>query len=228
MTIMVRDLPREELPREKLIEHGAAALSNAELLAVLLRTGTQSCSVLTLSQEVLARLHEQGIAALSSMAPGELTDIKGLGAAKAATVLAAVELGKRLSACAAVRVTVRAPEDAAHYAMPRLFGEQREHFAVLLLDAKHRILGMRNISIGSLTASVVHPREVFQAALRGSAAALILVHNHPSGDPTPSHEDAATTERLVKAGKVMGIPVLDHIVLGRQDFFSMKEHGMMR
>ena len=227
MAIRLRDLPRGELPREKLIEHGAAALSNAELLAILLRTGTRSCSVLELAGEVLVRIREQGIAALANMSPVELTDIKGLGEAKAATVLAAVELGRRLGAAAAVRTEVREPGDAAHYAMPRLLGERREHFAVILLDTKNRILGMRDVSIGSLTASVVHPREVFQEALRFSAASMILVHNHPSGDPAPSREDIAVTDRLVKAGQIMGIPVLDHIVLGGHDFLSMKERGMM-
>ena len=228
MAVMLRDMPTGELPREKLIAHGAAALSNAELLAILLRTGTRACSVLELANEVLAHIREQGLAALSYMSPVELTDIRGLGEAKAATVLAAVELGKRLGAKSVSQSVVRGPEDAARYAMPRLLHEQKEHFAVLLLDAKNHILGMKVISIGSLTASVVHPREVFQEALRFSAASLILVHNHPSGDPTPSREDIATTERLVKAGKVMGIPVLDHIVLGGHAFLSMKERGMMK
>ena len=159
----------------------------------------------------------------------ELSAIKGVGPAKAATILAAVELGRRLAMKEAARRTiVHGPADAAHYAMPRLRFESKEHFAVLLLNTKNHVLAMPVISVGTLSASIVHPREVFQAAISHAAASMILVHNHPSGDPTPSSEDIAVTRRMVEAGKVMDIPVLDHIILGDDKFISLKEKGMIQ
>lgn len=226
--IMVRDLPADERPREKLMTAGAACLSNVELLAILLRTGTRENSVIRVAEQVLSRYRDVGITAMMSMSVAELSSVRGVGAAKAATILAAVELGRRLSQKAAEKVEiVHGPEDAAHYAMPRFRFEQKEHFAVMLLNTKNHILGLTDISIGSLSASIVHPREVFQAALRYAAAALILLHNHPSGDPSPSREDIQVTQRLVKAGKVMDIPVLDHIILGDNRFVSLKEKGLL-
>ncbi|SFT71547.1 DNA repair protein RadC [Selenomonas sp. GACV-9] len=228
MAIMVRDLPVEERPRERLLHAGAASLSNADLLAVLLRSGTREQSVLRIAEEVLARYKERGLEAIVHMPAAELTAINGVGSAKAATVLAAVELGRRLAMAPAARiVAVHGPDDAAHFAMPRFQFEQREHFAVMLLDTKNHILGMPDISVGSLQAAVVHPREVFRAAIDYAAAAMILFHNHPSGDPNPSREDIAVTQRLVKAGKIMDIPVLDHIILGRQQFLSFKDKGLL-
>ena len=212
MTIMVRDLPRDERPREKLIAYGADALSNAELLAVLLHTGTREQSVLHLAESVLGKFKERGIASIVHTSVADLAGIHGIGPSKAASILAAVELG---------------PEDAAHYVMPHLRYEQKEHFAVLLLNTKNHILGLRDVSIGSLSASVVHPREVFAMAIRYAAASMILVHNHPSGDPNPSREDLAITDRLVKAGRILDIPVLDHIILGDNRFLSLKEKGMI-
>ena len=229
MAIMVRDLPEDERPREKLMVQGATALSNVELLAILLRTGTRSDSVLHLAEAVLALYQGRGLAALTHMGIGEFAGIKGIGNAKAATVLAAVELGRRLSAKAAEKLdTIHGPEDAAHYAMPHFRYERREHFAVLLLDTKNHILAMPTVSIGSLSASIVHPREVFHAAVRYAAAGMILLHNHPSGDPSPSREDIAVTDRLVQAGKMMDIPVLDHIILGDHKYISLKEKGMVK
>ena len=228
MAIMVRDLPAEERPREKVLRAGAAALGNVELLAMLVRGGTRQHSVLRVSEEVLAHYKDRGISGIVHMAPTELSQINGVGLAKAASILAAVELGRRLSQAAAARIeVVHGPEDAAHYAMPRFRFEQREHFAVLLLNTKNHILGMPEISVGSLSASVVHPREVFREAINYAAAAMILLHNHPSGDPSPSREDIAVTSRLVKAGKIMDIEVLDHIILGDQRFLSLKEKGFL-
>lgn len=229
MTVMVRDLPADERPREKLLTYGASSLGNAELLAILLRTGTQQASVLHIAEEVLARYRDRGIVELVNMAPQELAEIKGVGLAKAATVVAAIELGRRLSMKAAEHVeAVHGPEDAARYAIPRLRHEQREHFVAMLLDRRNHILAMRDVSIGNQSASVVHPREVFRLAIQHSAASLIVLHNHPSGDPTPSQEDVAVTQRLVDAGKIMDIPVLDHIVLGGDKFISLKEEGMVQ
>ena len=202
MTLLVRDLPADERPRERLLAEGAASLSNTELLAVLLRTGVKDDSVLRVAEKVLALYKERGLAAITQMSVKELSSIKGVGMAKAATILAAVELGRRLALKAAEeRTIVHGPADAASYVMPRFRFERREHFAVLLLNAKNHILALKTISVGTLTSSVVHPREVFQAAIEQSAAAVILVHNHPSGDPAPSGEDLAVTRRMVEAGR---------------------------
>ena len=229
MATMVRDLPAAERPRERLLAGGAGSLSNVELLAILLRTGTTKDSVLHLAEKVLSQLQDRGLPAFTDMAPEELAGIHGIGGAKAATVLAAVELGRRLGEKAAEqRYVIHGPEDAAAYAMPHFRYERREHFAVLLLNTKNHVLAMPVISIGSLTASIVHPREVFCEAIRHAAASMILLHNHPSGDPSPSRDDIAVTERLVKAGKIMDIQVLDHIILGDKKYISLKEKGMVK
>lgn len=226
MTTMVRDLPREARPREKLLQHGASSLSDTELLAILLRTGTTAQSVLHLAEAVLAKYRDKGLTAIVHMAPQEMADISGIGPAKAATILAAVELGRRLSSrAAAQQTTIHGPEDVAAYAMPLFRYELKEHFAVMLLDIRNHVVAMPVISIGSLTSSVVHPREVFREAIQRSAAALILLHNHPSGDPNASEEDLAITRQLVRAGKLMDIPVLDHVILGDGRFLSLKETG---
>ena len=228
MTVMVRDLPADERPREKLLTYGASSLGNAELLAILLRTGTQQASVLHIAEEVLARYRDRGIVELVNMAPQELAEIKGVGLAKAATVVAAIELGRRLSMKAAEHVeAVHGPEDAAHFLMPKLRFETVEHFGVLILNTKNHIIASPTISTGSLTASVVHPREVFREILKYPAASVLLFHNHPSGDPSPSHEDIAVTHRLVKAGKVLDIPILDHVIVGNNRFTSLKEKGLL-
>ena len=224
MTVMVRDLPMEDRPREKLIDRGAAALSDTELLAILLRTGTSSVSVLHLAEEVLAKYRDKGLVAIMNMSPQEIATVHGVGLAKAATIVAAVELGRRLSTRAAQKTEkIEGPEDAARYMMPMLRYEQKEHFLVMLLDVRNRVIATSTISVGGLTSSIAHPREVFREAIRHSAAALILVHNHPSGDPSPSREDIQLTRQMMKAGDVMGIPVLDHIILANDDFLSIKE-----
>lgn len=228
MAIMVRDLPPEERPREKLLSYGPGALSNAELLAVLLRNGTREKSVLRVAEEILAHIKERGLSAMAHISVVELAKIDGVGKVKAATLQAAVELGRRLATQQAAKIEIiHGPEDVAKYAMPRYRFEQKEHFAVLLLNTKNHVIGMPEISVGSLSASVVHPREVFRAAIDYAAASMILLHNHPSGDPTPSREDISVTSRLVKAGKVMDIPVLDHVVLGKERFASFKEKGLL-
>jgi len=226
---MVRDLPLEERPREKLLAYGPSVLSNAELLAVLLRSGTRKKSVLRVAEEILSLIKEQGLSGMVHISVPELAKIDGVGRVKAATLQAAIELGRRLSMQTAAKVQIiHGPEDVAQYAMPRYRFEQKEHFAVMLLNTKNNVLGMPEVSVGSLSASIVHPREVFRAAIDHAAAAMILLHNHPSGDPTPSREDIAVTDRLVKAGKIMDIPVLDHVVLGNEKFISFKEEGLIR
>lgn len=226
---MVRELPVDERPRERLLALGPGFLSNAELLAIVLRNGSKERSALQLAQDILSLYKDDGVSALGRMTAGELMCLQGIGSAKAAEVMAAVELGKRLNVhIARQRAMVTCPEDAADYAMPRFRYEDREHFAVILLNVKNHILSMPVISVGSLTASVVHPREVFKAAIQQAAASIILVHNHPSGDPTPSKEDIEVTARMVQVGRVMDIPVLDHIILGNDNYISLKEKGVIK
>ena len=224
MNVMVRDLPKEVRPREKLLQYGASALSDIELLAILLRTGTTSKSVLHLAEDVLAQYKDKGLAAIMHISPQEIASIHGIGLAKAATVVAAVELGRWLSERAARTLEkVEGPEDVARYVIPSLRFEQKEHFLAMFLDIRNRILALSTISVGSLTSSIAHPREVFREAIRYSAASVILVHNHPSGDPAPSREDIQLTKQMMKAGEIMGIPVLDHVVVAGDNFVSLKE-----
>jgi len=226
--LMIKELPQEERPREKMLRKGAQALSNAELLAVLLRTGTKNDSVLRVAERLLKKYEELGVAALGSIVPQELSKIKGIGPVKAVTVVAAIELGKRLHGLAsAERPVIRSPQDAADLLMARLRYEPRENFLLVLLSTKNHVLGTPTISIGSLNASIVHPRELFREAIHYSAAAIILVHNHPSGDPAPSQEDIMLTKKIVEAGKILEIHVLDHVIIGDNKYVSLKEKGII-
>ena len=204
--LRVKDLPREERPREKLERRGAAELTNRELLAVLLRTGTSRRSALSLADQVLAQAG--GLRGLAQTRLEDLCRVQGVGPAKAAQILAGLELGRRLLALGPEeRPPVRSPSDAAGLVMPEMRFLAKEHFRALLLDTKNRVMASELVSIGTLNTSLVHPRELFRRAIQACAAAVILVHNHPSGDPTPSAEDLALTRRLVEVGKIMGIEI---------------------
>jgi len=223
---MLRDFPQEELPRERMLQYGAQALSNTELMAILLRTGTYAESAIQLAHRVLK---ESGaLRNIVDMSINQLTAIKGIGPAKALQIQASIELGRRLARSSAnEKTTIRAPQDVATYLMEDLRYLQKEHFVCLFLNTKNHVLAQETLSMGSLNASIVHPREVFRAAIKRSSAAIICVHNHPSGDPTPSPEDIEMTSRLAEAGQIIGIEVLDHIILGDQNFVSLKEKGFM-
>lgn len=211
-----------------MLTRGAQALSNADLLAILLRTGTKNDSALRVAERLLKKYEEMGIAALSGLGPQEISKIKGIGQVKAVTIAAAIELGKRLNGVAsAERVIIRSPQDAVNLLMARLRYETREHFIILLLSTKNHVLATPTISIGSLNASIVHPRELFREVINHSAASVILAHNHPSGDPTPSPEDIGLTRKLIDAGKILEIPVLDHIIIGDNKYVSLKEKGII-
>ena len=217
--------PVDDRPRERMAIYGAGALSDAELVAVLLRTGTQEKSAMSLATELTADgglyKHLAGIRQLK-----ELTKIKGLGMAKASTILAAIEIGRRLATAKPLeRCTIACPGDGVAFLMPRLRYLQKEQFLVILLNSKNRVIGMEIVSEGSLTNSVVHPREVFQPAILQHAAAIVVAHNHPSGDPRPSPEDREITRMLKEAGVIMNIPVLDHIIIGDGTYFSFLEEG---
>jgi DNA repair protein RadC len=210
--------------RERLLRHGPEVLEDAELLALLLRTGRRGHSALDLAGSLLAALGFEG---LGNASADELQGVGGIGAAKAASLLAAIELGRRSHEHRLERGDpLRGPGDVARHFRARLRGAPTERFHVLMLDGRHRVLRAVLASHGTLTASLVHPREVFRAAIRESAAALILVHNHPSGDPEPSPEDVEVTRRLGRAGELVGIPVLDHVIVADRGFVSLREEGI--
>lgn len=221
--LMVRDYPLEERPRERLIKEGADKLSNQELLAILLRTGTKNESVLQLASRVLKEV--QSIRRLTEASIEELTSIKGIGLAKAVQIKAGVELGRRVAQKRAEMFTISSPQDVADYLMEILSLEQQEKFYCLYLNTKNQIIYEKTVFIGSLNASIVHPREVYKEAIKQSAASIIVAHNHPSGDPTPSREDIQVTQRLVSAGEILGIECLDHLIIGDGQFVSLKEKG---
>lgn len=227
MSQCIKELSLDDRPREKLMQQGAAGLSNSELIAILIRTGTQKRSALRIAEELTASSGlYQNIACVHSVA--ELAKVKGLGPAKAATILAALELGKRIAAAGSqVKLKIESPQKGAEILLPRLRYEQHEKFLVLLLDSKNQVIRMEQVSEGSVNSSVVHPREVFAPALLYHAAAILVAHNHPSGDPKPSQEDKELTRSLNETGIIMGIPLIDHLVIGDGIFFSFREQGYL-
>lgn len=226
LSVRVCEIPEEDRPRERLLRQGPEALSNAELLAILLRTGTQGHSAVDLADQILKRMG--GIHALIDADLEELIGVPGIGPAKATQLKAAIEIGRRVARIKREsRPQLLTPGDAADYMMDRLRFQLKEHFVVLHLDSKNGLIGEEIVSVGSLNALIVHPREIFKTALKRSAAAIICLHNHPSGDPTPSFEDVEVTRRLVDCGRLLGVEVLDHIVVGENCFLSMKEKGWL-
>jgi len=225
----IKNWPEDERPRERLLQHGESTLSDAQLLALLLRTGdyASGATAVDLARQLLTR-YGDNLEAVSAASVKELCESPGIGMAKACEIKAAFELGRRwLARRSGPLLQVRSSRDVANYYMPMLAGLKREQFQALLLDRKHRVMRDVMISQGSLTASVVHPREVFNPAIRDSAAAVICVHNHPSGDPQPSEEDRQLTTRLVAAGRLLGIPVLDHIIVGCDRYMSFADEGLL-
>ncbi|MBM7578830.1 RadC family protein [Jeotgalibacillus terrae] len=225
-TLMIRDYHDEDRPRERFIKQGPQSLSNQELIAILLRTGSKDESVINLANKLLQEFN--GLRSLKEASYDELTSIKGIGDAKAVQVLAAVEVGRRIANITFEdRFTIRSPEDGASFLMDELRFLTQEHFVALYLNTKNQIIHQQTIFIGSLNSSIVHPREVFKEAFKRSAASIICAHNHPSGDPAPSKEDIDVTRRLVECGKMIGIEVLDHLIIGEKKYVSLKEKGYM-
>ena len=223
---MIRDFPSSERPRERFLREGPKSLSNQELIALLLRTGTKSESVIQLAERLIS--HFDGLRLLQDASIEEMTSIKGIGEAKAIQLSAAVEVGRRINnLCYADRYVIRSPEDCANYCMDDMRFLSQEHFVCLYLNTKNQVLHKQTVFIGSLNASIVHPREVFKEAFRRSAASIICIHNHPSGDPTPSREDIEVTKRLVECGKIIGIDILDHLIIGEKKYISLKEKGYL-
>lgn len=221
----IPEIPLGERPRERLQYYGATALSNAELLAILLRIGTPGENALALSTRLLTEFG--GLAGLAKASFGELAHIKGIGTAKTAQLKAALELGRRLILTSPdSRPQITSPSDAANLLMLEMGGLEQEHLRTLLLDTKNRVLASPTVYIGNVNSSIVRISEVFREAIRENATALIVAHNHPSGDPTPSPEDVHVTRAIVEAGLLLGIEVLDHLVIGHQRFVSLKERGL--
>jgi DNA repair protein RadC len=221
---MIRDYPQDQRPRERLLVDGPASLSNHELLAILLRTGSKEESVLQLANRLLN--HFEGLRMLKDATIEELTSMKGIGKTKAIQIMAAIELGRRMGRLRYDdRYIIRSPEDGAKYVMEDMRFLSQEHFVCLYLNTKNQVLHRQTIFIGSLNASIVHPREVYKEAFRRSAASIICIHNHPSGDPSPSKEDIEVTKRLSECGKIIGIELLDHLIIGDGKYVSLKEKG---
>lgn len=224
--LAIRDFPENERPRERMVNNGPESLSTHELLAILLRTGTKNESVLELSGKLLKKIG--GLRMLKEASVQEIMGIPGIGKAKAVQILAALELGRRIHQLSYDdRYVIRSPEDASNYVMEEMRFLSQEHFVCLFLNTKNQVLHKQTVFIGSLNASIVHPREVFKEALKRSAASIICIHNHPSGDPTPSREDIEVTRRLSECGKMIGIELLDHIIIGEHKFVSLKEKGYL-
>lgn len=218
---------KQDYPRERIHKQGVAQLSNAELIAAIIGTGSSQKSVLSLSSDVIEYL-PAGLKSLAELSIDELVKIDGIGNGKACQIIASVELGKRVYHGSQEKMTkITNPADVSALMMADLRYKKQEHFVVLILDTKNQVTAIETITIGTLNASLVHPREVFCRAIRKSANGIILVHNHPSGDPEPSREDLQLTERLTESGKIIGISILDHVVLGDGKYYSFKEHGLL-
>ena len=222
----IKSLPAEERPMEKGLYQGMNSLSNAELLALVINSGTKEKSAILLAQQVISQAGD--IQHLGDITPQELMGIPGIGPGKAARISAALELGKRMaSRSPSAPVCVDNPDDIAALFMEEMRGLKQENFRILLLSVKGSILSAETISRGDLSSTPVHPREVFRPAVKKSAAAIILIHNHPSGDPTPSRQDIEITKQIGKASEILNIPLVDHIIIGDNKYTSLKEAGYL-
>lgn len=218
--------PSSERPRERLVERGASELSDAQLVAILLRSGRQRQSALDLARVLLSQFG--GLHGVAHASVAQLCRVGGIGPAKAAQLKAAQEIGRRVAATPlGVGTRIESSETVFQHFAPLFKGLKREVFVGLYLDGKHRVVLEQTISEGSLTASLVHPREAFVPAIQASAAAVIFLHNHPSGDETPSREDRELTSRLAACGRLLGIPMLDHLVLGAERYFSFADRRLL-
>lgn len=227
-TFTVQDLPRQERPRERLKEFGSEALSAQELLALVMGRGVSGKSVMSIAQELMITFGS--VKGISEATVEELAGIKGIGAAKAAQLRASFELGKRQELEKESwydSYDIKDPQSVVRVIRSSIRDKAKEHFKLIILNTRNRITTIVNVSTGTLSASLVHPREVFKEAIRYSASSVVLVHNHPSGDPELSEEDLRITRRLVDAGRVIGIEILDHIIIGKKSFSSFKERGLM-
>ncbi len=218
----MKDLLPDDRPREKLRHHGAVALGDNELVALVIGSGSRRGNALSVANALLAA--HGGLHGLTRCTADDFVRIVGIGRARAAQIVAALELGRRtLAHSPSARLMIRGPKDAAAYLMPRFGSRGVEQFGIMLLDSKHRVMRTAVLAVGTLNSSIVQPRDVFREAAIGGAAAIVIFHNHPSGDPSPSPDDVALTRRLVAAGTLIGIDVVDHLILGDVRYWSMKE-----
>lgn len=223
---MIKEIPKTERPRERFMKHGPNALSNHELLAIILRTGSKEQSVIDLSKQVL--YNYDSLKDLSTTTVEELTQIKGIGTSKAIEILTVFELSSRIKEeTYHSKVNCQSPEQIYIYMKDALEMKTQEHLVVLYLNTKGNLIKKKTLFKGSLNSSVIHPREIFKYAVLFSAASLVLVHNHPSGDPTPSHHDMEITKRILDNSIMMDIYLLDHIIIGRDKYYSFKEHSIL-
>ena len=226
--MIIKEMPVSERPREKLLAFGPQSLANRELLAILIGSGTKDRTALGIADELL-QMDSRGLGILNECTAADLSSIGGIGKAKAALILAALELGKRMATQAgSYEKRISCTGDVIDTCMERMRYYQKEHFNALLLNSKGMLIHEENVSVGDLSGSIVHPREAFKTAVNKSAAAVIFVHNHPSGDPTPSKEDLDITRRLCEAGSILGIRVFDHVIIGNGMYISLKEQGYIQ
>ncbi|AFA48974.1 RadC family protein [Acetobacterium woodii] len=227
--VSIKELPEDERPQEKMIRFGAKSLSNAELLAIIIRTGTKDATSVEVSRKIIEFIDND----LSYFHQVDVLELKrnpnlaGVGIVKACQIKAAIELGIRVKQKNSINVKVSSPSDVVDLLMDEMQYLKQESFKIIILDTKNQIIKVEGISVGILNAALVHPREVFIKAIRQHAAAIILAHNHPSGDPEPSTEDKHITKRLVDAGELLGISVIDHIIIGRGSFLSFKQERLL-
>lgn len=227
--ILIKDMPKDTRPYEKCLKYGCDSLSDCELLAVIIRSGTRRSGVLALSERVIS-LHgsNSGLVGLTDLSYEELTGINGIGTVKAVQILCIAELARRISKSKAkASLDFSKPATIAGYYMEDLRHLRREKLVAVFLDAKCKLLGDSTISTGTVNQSFMAPREIFIEALRRNAVGIVMLHNHPSGDPTPSREDLLSTNRIINAGKLIGISVFDHIIIGDNVFVSFKEKGIL-
>jgi DNA repair protein RadC len=216
----IKDISLQDRPRERLEKHGPAALSDAELLALILKTGTKEENVIDVSHRLISTY---GVDKLHKCTLNELQEIKGIGRAKASQIIALFEFNKRHSFSQPNGVLIKSPKQVYEYCYSKLNGLDKEHFMVLLLDTRGKIVKDEVVSVGTLNSALIHPREIFKSAIKESANSIILVHNHPSGDPNPSEEDRKITEMIVSAGELLSIKVLDHVIVGNGKWWSWKD-----
>ncbi|HUV95224.1 MAG TPA: DNA repair protein RadC [Anaerolineae bacterium] len=222
---LIKEMPEGERPRERLELYGEAALSNAELIAIALRTGSRTENAVGLAQRLLTAF--QGLAGLAQASVRELCEVSGIGPAKAAQLKAALELGRRLILSSGdSRPQITCPADAANLFLAAMSIEAQEQLRVMLLDSRHRVQRMSVVYVGNVNTSMIRVAEVFRQAIKDNSSAIVVAHNHPSGDPTPSPEDVRVTEQMVRAGKMLDIEVLDHLIIGKQRYVSLKERGL--
>ncbi|WP_024613305.1 DNA repair protein RadC [Clostridium sp. Ade.TY] len=225
--LKILDMPENERPKEKLLRYGAESLSNPELLAIILRTGTKGENVLALSQRIISEFN--GLNGILNASVKEMTEIKGVKESKASQMIAIAELFKRFNTYKSFNEfkRVSSPNDVASMLYGEMGTFNQEVLKLIILNTKNEITKIKDVFKGSLNSSLVHPREIFNEAIRNSAASIIICHNHPSGDPTPSDEDIKVTTRLKECGEIIGIKLIDHIIIGRNIYVSLKEKGIL-